>query len=105
MTLVLELSLLPSLVEIAISLVMERKVAKYPLGVCDVEIFFKLFSPIGTVEEAAGHSQMEVLYFVEVDGNVTFREVAIAYLVLTLCQSLHPWRHCSHVCKGFVAPH
>ncbi len=40
-TLVLELSLLPSscLVEISTSIVMEREVAKYPLGVCDVENF------------------------------------------------------------------
>jgi len=30
---------------------------------------------------------MEVLYFVEVDGNVTFHEVAIAYLDLTLCRA------------------
>jgi hypothetical protein len=53
-------------VEIAIPLVMKREVAEYPLGVCDVEIFLdELFSPIGAVEEAAGHCQMEVLYFVE----------------------------------------
>ncbi len=85
---------------------MERKVAEYPLGVCDVENFGdKLFSPFGTVDEAAGHCQMEVLYFEEVYGDVAFHEVAIAYPVLTLSQSLHPWGHCSHVCKGFVAPH
>jgi hypothetical protein len=67
-------------VEIAISLVMERKIAEYPLGVCDVENFGdKLFDPIGTIEEAAGHRQMEVLYFIEVYGNVAFHEVVIAY--------------------------
>ncbi len=88
------------------SIVMEGAVAEYPLGVRDVEDFLdKLFCPVGTIDEAAGHCQMEVLYFIEVYGNLAFHEVAIAYLVLALSQSLHPCSHCSHVCKGFVAPH
>ncbi len=41
-----------------------------------------------------------VLYSTEMYRNMTFHEVVTAYLVLTLSQSLHPWRHCSHVCKG-----
>ena len=52
--------------EIAISFVVEREVAEYPFGVCDVENFLdELFFPVCAVEKAAGHCQMEVLYFVE----------------------------------------
>jgi len=53
----------------------------------------------------AGHCQMEVLYFIEVYGNVAFHEVAIDYLVLALSQSLHPWSHSTHVFKGFISLH
>ncbi len=77
-----------------------------PLGVRDVKYFRdELLSPIGAVEEAAKHGQVEVLYFLEMCQNVPFHEVAIAYNILTLCQSLHTRGHYSHTCKGFVAPH
>ena len=43
-----------------------------------------MFSPVGTIEKAAGHCQMKILYFIEVYGDVAFHEVAVAYLVLAL---------------------
>jgi hypothetical protein len=70
---------------ISSAIVMEWEVAEYPLGVRDVEDFWdKLFCPVGPIDEAAGHCQMTVLYFIEVYGNVAFHEVPIAYLVLAL---------------------
>ena len=67
------------------AIVVEGEVAEYPLGVGDVEDFLdKLFSPVGTIEKAAGHCQMKILYFIEMYRDVAFHEVAVAYLVLAL---------------------